>query len=86
MSIKINYSNKPYGKTAANLVLFSNDSLLNEERSPSLFFSPDSQFDENTSTYLDYENYSLTSWLNIGKNGYFIHFLSNLAQIWFKSP
>ena len=48
-------------------VLFSNDSLLNEERSPSLFFSPDSQFDENTSTYLDYENYSLTSWLDIGK-------------------
>jgi len=25
MSIKINYSNKPYGKTAANLVLFSNE-------------------------------------------------------------
>ena len=48
-------------------VLFSNDSLLNQDRAPLLYFSPDSQFDENNSTYLDYDDYNINDWVNIGK-------------------
>ena len=31
-----------------------------------MYYSPDSHFNENTSTYLDFENFSFPNWLDIG--------------------
>jgi len=51
---------------SVRLFVYSNDSLLNEQSTPNLYFSPDSQFDENKSTYLDFDGFSLSSWENLG--------------------
>lgn len=48
------------------LEISSEDSTLSAESVPSLYFSPDSQFSENTSTYLDFENLSFSDWHNLG--------------------
>ena len=46
--------------------LYSNDSTIISENSPSLYFSPDSHFNENSSNYLDYVGFNITGWTNIG--------------------
>jgi len=47
-------------------MVFSEDSTLNQERLPNLYYSPDSHFNENNSTYLDFENFSFPNWLDLG--------------------
>ncbi|MFL2983760.1 MAG: hypothetical protein ACJZ12_05150 [Candidatus Neomarinimicrobiota bacterium] len=50
-----------------HFVAYSEDSLLTDEIVPNLYFYPDSQFDENISTYLDFESFSNTDWFDIGR-------------------
>lgn len=47
-------------------MVFSGDSTLSESSFPNLYYSPDSHFNENTSTYLDFENFSFPNWLDLG--------------------
>ena len=52
-----------------HFVVYSNDSLLMSESMPTLHFSPDSQFSEDKSSYLDYSDFSTSStseWTSIG--------------------
>tara|TARA_Y100001970_G_scaffold263168_1_gene348302 strand:+ start:1292 stop:2524 length:1233 start_codon:yes stop_codon:yes gene_type:complete len=46
--------------------LYSNDSMLAIGTSPNLFFSPDSFFNENLSTYLDYDGFNTEGWHDMG--------------------
>ena len=47
--------------------LYFNDSLKSSDLGPlELYFSPDSHFNENSSTYLDYEGFSISSWYALG--------------------
>ena len=47
--------------------LFFDDSLKSSDLGPlELYFSPDSHFNENSSTYLDYEGFSLFGWYPVG--------------------
>ena len=47
--------------------LYFNDSLKSSDLGPlELYFSPDSHFNENLSTYLDYEGFSISSWYALG--------------------
>lgn len=48
------------------LEISSEDSTLSAESVPNLYFSPDSQFNENTSTYYDFQNLSFANWRNLG--------------------
>ena len=48
------------------LEINSEDSTLSSEGVPNLYFSPDSHFSENNSTYLDFENLSFSSWESLG--------------------
>ena len=48
------------------LEISSTDSTLSFESLPNLYFSPDSHFSENNSTYLDFENLSFSSWSSLG--------------------
>ena len=48
------------------LEINSEDSTLTSQSVPNLYFSPDSHFSENNSTYLDFENVSFSSWKNLG--------------------
>ena len=45
--------------------LFSNDSLDNFEEAPNLYFKSDSQFDENTSNYREFSEFSVSEWLSL---------------------
>ena len=47
--------------------LYSDDSLINLEETPNLFFKSDSQFDENTSNYMEFSEFSLAEWFDLGK-------------------
>ena len=47
--------------------LYSNDSLINLEETPNLFFKSDSQFDENTSNYMEFSEFSVTEWVDLGQ-------------------
>ena len=47
--------------------LYSNDSLINLEETPNLFFKSDSQFDENTSNYMEFSEFSLAEWFDLGQ-------------------
>ena len=47
--------------------LFSNDSLINLEEAPNLYFKSDSQFDENTSNYMEFLEFSLAEWFDLGQ-------------------
>ena len=47
--------------------LYSNDSLINLEEAPNLFFKSDSQFDENTSNYMEFLEFSLAEWFDLGQ-------------------
>ena len=47
--------------------LFSSDSLINLEAAPNLFFKSDSQFDENTSSYLEFSEFSIAEWFDLGQ-------------------
>jgi len=49
-----------------HFVVYSNDSLLTPASTPALFFSPDSQFSESKSTYLDFSEFTTTDWVNLG--------------------
>ena len=49
-----------------HFLLYSDDSLLDYNKVPNLYFSPDSQFNENNSTYLDFEDFSNSNWYNLG--------------------
>ncbi len=47
--------------------LYFDDSLKNSDLGPlKLYFSPDSHFNENLSTYLDYEGLSISDWHELG--------------------
>jgi len=47
--------------------LYFNDSLKSSDLGPlELYFSPDSHFNENLSTYLDYEGFSISGWYALG--------------------
>ena len=48
-------------------ITYSKDSLLSIGSTPNLFFHPDSQFDENSSTYLDFSGFSNSEWHNLGQ-------------------
>ena len=48
-------------------ILYSNDSLLSEVSTPKLFYSPDTQFNENNSTYLDFIDFSFSDWSDLGQ-------------------
>ena len=48
------------------LEINSDDSTLTSQNVPNLYFSPDSHFSENNSTYLDFENLSFSSWKSLG--------------------
>ena len=62
-----NSSDSTFIIDSLRFVLYSKDSSLSSNSIPSLFFSPDSQFDENTSTYLDYIDFSLSDWFDLGQ-------------------
>ena len=47
--------------------LYSNDSLLEAGSAPNLYFESDSQFDENSSTYLDFSGFSNSDWTELGQ-------------------
>ena len=47
--------------------LYSNDSLINLEEAPNLFFKSDSQFDENTSNYMEFSEFSVAEWFDLGQ-------------------
>jgi len=68
---KPNYWTYPYDSTitidSLRFIIFSKDSLLTQSSTPNLYFSPDSQFDENKSNYLDFQNFSLSGWFNLGQ-------------------
>ncbi len=49
-----------------HFVVYSNDSLLMSESMPTLYFSPDSQFSEVKSSYLDYSDFSTSEWISFG--------------------
>ena len=47
--------------------LYFEDSLKSSDLGPlELYFSPDSHFNENLSTYLDYEGFSISDWHSLG--------------------
>ncbi|MDP6169113.1 MAG: hypothetical protein QF780_03820, partial [Candidatus Marinimicrobia bacterium] len=48
-------------------IVYSKDSLLATSSTPNLFFHPDSQFDENSSTYLDFSGFSNSEWHDLGR-------------------
>ncbi len=48
-------------------ITYSKDSLLSIGSTPNLFFLPDSQFDENSSTYLDFSGFSNLEWQDLGQ-------------------
>jgi len=48
-------------------ITYSKDSLLSIGSTPNLFFHPDSQFDENSSTYLDFSGFSNSEWHDLGQ-------------------
>ena len=50
-----------------HFVLYSKDSLLSNSSTPNLYFSPDSQFNENSSTYLDYPGLTFVDWTDMGQ-------------------
>jgi len=47
--------------------LYFDDSSHSSESYPSLYFSPDSHFNENSSTYLDFDEFSTVDWYNLGE-------------------
>ena len=68
---KPNYWNFFFDSTividSLHFILFSKDSVIPENLKPTLYFSPDSQFNENLSNYLDFQNYTFTDWTNLGE-------------------
>ena len=50
-----------------HFVLYSKDSLLSISSTPNLYFSPDSQFNESNSTYLDYPGLTFADWTDMGQ-------------------
>ena len=62
-----NSSDSTFIIDSLRFVLYSKDSSLSSNSIPNLFFSPDSQFDENNSTYLDYIDFSLSDWFDLGQ-------------------
>lgn len=51
---------------SVRFIVFTEDSTLDDVSLPNLFYSPDSHFNENKSTYLDFENFSFSNWLDLG--------------------
>ncbi len=45
-------------------ILYARDSLVEQ---PTLYYSPDSQFSEYESTYLDYTEFQMSEWINLGQ-------------------
>ena len=62
-----NSSDSTFIIDSLRFVLYLKDSSLSSNPIPNLFFSPDSQFDENNSTYLDYIDFSLSDWFDLGQ-------------------
>ena len=56
-----------YTIDSIRLLLFSNDSSLEQESTPHLYFSPDSHFNENSSNHLDFDGLLLSDWIDVGK-------------------
>ena len=49
-----------------HFILYSNDSIVSQNSNVNLYFSPDSQFDENSSNFLDFSNFSTDDWEMLG--------------------
>ena len=61
------YSDSTIAIDSVQFKLYFDDSLKNSDLGPlKLYFSPDSHFNENLSTYLDYEGFSLSDWYALG--------------------
>ena len=67
------YWNYVYDSTviidSLQFLIYSDDSTLSQSELPNLYFNPDSQFEENSSHYLDYSGFSLVDWFKVGKPG-----------------
>ncbi len=48
-------------------IMYSKDSSLLQISTPKLFYHPDSQFNENNSTYLDFIDFSFSDWFDLGQ-------------------
>ena len=61
------YSDSTITIDSVQFKLYFDDSLKNSDLGPlKLYFSPDSHFNENLSTYLDYEGFSISDWYALG--------------------
>ena len=61
------YSDSTITIDSVQFKLYFDDSLKNSDLGPlKLYFSPDSHFNENLSTYLDYEGFSISDWHALG--------------------
>ena len=61
------YSDSTIAIDSVQFKLYFDDSLKKSDLGPlKLYFSPDSHFNENLSTYLDYEGFSLSDWYALG--------------------
>ena len=61
------YSDSTVTIDSVQFKLYFKDSLKNSDLGPlKLYFSPDSHFNENLSTYLDYDGFSISDWHALG--------------------
>ena len=61
------YSDSTITIDSVQFKLYFDDSLKNSDLGPlKLYFNPDSHFNENLSTYLDYEGFSISDWYALG--------------------
>ena len=61
------YSDSTINLDSVQFKLYFDDSLKSSDLGPlELYFSPDSHFNENLSTYLDYEGFSISGWHPLG--------------------
>ena len=52
---------------SVHFYVYCPDSVISQIELPNLYFSPDSHFQENTSNFMDYDEFFLTNWSKIGQ-------------------
>ena len=52
---------------SVHFYVYCPDSVISHIELPNLYFSPDSHFQENTSNFMDYDEFFLTNWSKIGQ-------------------
>ena len=52
---------------SVHFYVYCPDSVVSQIELPNLYFSPDSHFQENTSNFMDYDEFSLINWSKIGQ-------------------